>query len=246
MSLVCSIDVTCVFNRCHVCVFQILVLLDVTPDQSMLDEGLAREVVNRIQRLRKKVVSLSYCSLVSHSVTFFTLMTHASKFWYHTLSCSLSLGQLWAFYTLLLGKLFSQTPPRNLWESSMQLCSSYCGKTTRTQISINAYNQVLVQLCVLEQSGLNEHAQDVKCQHSIKTWVLLIENLMLQHHVSVLQHCVTMLQFCVTMLVFTYTLTPSSASILSSNTADTCNFVDTPSCRCIELRVLLHVSIKFV
>ena len=35
--------------------FQILVLLDVTPDQSMLDEGLAREVINRIQRLRKKV-----------------------------------------------------------------------------------------------------------------------------------------------------------------------------------------------
>ncbi|XP_033647297.1 isoleucine--tRNA ligase, cytoplasmic-like [Asterias rubens] len=33
---------------------QILVLLDVTPDQSMLDEGTAREVINRIQKLRKK------------------------------------------------------------------------------------------------------------------------------------------------------------------------------------------------
>ncbi|XP_071488561.1 isoleucine--tRNA ligase, cytoplasmic-like [Diadema antillarum] len=33
---------------------KILVLLDVTPDQSMLDEGVAREVVNRIQKLRKK------------------------------------------------------------------------------------------------------------------------------------------------------------------------------------------------
>ncbi|CAB4024368.1 Isoleucine--tRNA ligase, cytoplasmic, partial [Paramuricea clavata] len=32
----------------------VLILLDVTPDQSMLDEGVAREVVNRIQRLRKK------------------------------------------------------------------------------------------------------------------------------------------------------------------------------------------------
>ncbi len=32
----------------------ILVLLDCTPDQSMLDEGIAREVVNRVQRLRKK------------------------------------------------------------------------------------------------------------------------------------------------------------------------------------------------
>jgi len=30
------------------------VLLDVTPDQSMLDEGVAREVINRIQKLRKK------------------------------------------------------------------------------------------------------------------------------------------------------------------------------------------------
>lgn len=35
---------------------QILVLLDVTPDQSMVDEGVAREVINRIQRLRKKVI----------------------------------------------------------------------------------------------------------------------------------------------------------------------------------------------
>ncbi|KAI4887053.1 hypothetical protein NFI96_016352 [Prochilodus magdalenae] len=33
---------------------QVLVLLDITPDQSMLDEGVAREVINRIQKLRKK------------------------------------------------------------------------------------------------------------------------------------------------------------------------------------------------
>jgi len=39
------------------CVPQILVLLDVNPEESMLDEGLAREVVNRIQKLRKKVVA---------------------------------------------------------------------------------------------------------------------------------------------------------------------------------------------
>jgi len=31
----------------------VLVLLDTTPDQEMLDEGVAREVVNRIQKLRK-------------------------------------------------------------------------------------------------------------------------------------------------------------------------------------------------
>uniref|UniRef100_A0A8C6U210 Isoleucine--tRNA ligase, cytoplasmic n=1 Tax=Neogobius melanostomus TaxID=47308 RepID=A0A8C6U210_9GOBI len=37
---------------------QVLVLLDVTPDQSMLDEGVAREVINRIQKLRKKVGTL--------------------------------------------------------------------------------------------------------------------------------------------------------------------------------------------
>lgn len=30
-------------------------LLDITPDQSMVDEGVAREVINRIQKLRKKV-----------------------------------------------------------------------------------------------------------------------------------------------------------------------------------------------
>ncbi|KAG7319032.1 hypothetical protein KOW79_017506, partial [Hemibagrus wyckioides] len=33
---------------------QLLVLLDITPDQSMVDEGVAREVINRIQKLRKK------------------------------------------------------------------------------------------------------------------------------------------------------------------------------------------------
>jgi isoleucyl-tRNA synthetase len=33
---------------------QVLILVDVTPDQSMKDEGTAREVVNRIQKLRKK------------------------------------------------------------------------------------------------------------------------------------------------------------------------------------------------
>ncbi|TRY85097.1 hypothetical protein DNTS_023042 [Danionella cerebrum] len=33
---------------------QVLVLLDVTPDQTMVDEGVAREVINRIQKLRKK------------------------------------------------------------------------------------------------------------------------------------------------------------------------------------------------
>ncbi|XP_027849362.2 isoleucine--tRNA ligase, cytoplasmic [Aphis gossypii] len=32
----------------------ILVLLNVTPDQNMLDEGTAREIINRIQKLRKK------------------------------------------------------------------------------------------------------------------------------------------------------------------------------------------------
>lgn len=33
---------------------QILVLLDVSHDQEMVDEGMAREIVNRIQKLRKK------------------------------------------------------------------------------------------------------------------------------------------------------------------------------------------------
>ena len=32
-----------------------LILLDTTPSQDMLDEGIAREVINKIQKLRKKV-----------------------------------------------------------------------------------------------------------------------------------------------------------------------------------------------
>lgn len=39
----------------HCSLLQVLVLLDVTPDQAMVDEGVAREVINRIQKLRKKV-----------------------------------------------------------------------------------------------------------------------------------------------------------------------------------------------
>lgn len=34
----------------------VLVLLDVSPDQNMLDEGFAREVINRVQKLRKKAL----------------------------------------------------------------------------------------------------------------------------------------------------------------------------------------------
>lgn len=33
---------------------QVLVLLDVTPDEEMQAEGVAREVINRVQKLRKK------------------------------------------------------------------------------------------------------------------------------------------------------------------------------------------------
>ncbi len=36
---------------------ELLVLLDVTPSQDMVDEGIAREVINKIQKLRKKVIN---------------------------------------------------------------------------------------------------------------------------------------------------------------------------------------------
>lgn len=36
------------------CEGNVLILLDVTPDDTMLNEGLAREVINRVQKLRKK------------------------------------------------------------------------------------------------------------------------------------------------------------------------------------------------
>ena len=77
-----SVDwsVACYLTFCLI--LQILILLDVTPDQSMLDEGLAREVINRIQKLRKKVrlltntyssntvcVYLIYCLLFHHLYT---------------------------------------------------------------------------------------------------------------------------------------------------------------------------------
>ena len=43
-----------------------MVLVDVTPSQDMLDEGVAREVINKIQKLRKKVkevVCVYFCIL---------------------------------------------------------------------------------------------------------------------------------------------------------------------------------------
>lgn len=56
---------------------QVLVLLDVTPDQSMVDEGVAREVINRIQKLRKKV----------------------RKQWFGTRHFNLLLSTLWAIWS---------------------------------------------------------------------------------------------------------------------------------------------------
>uniref|UniRef100_A0A8C2PNU9 Isoleucine--tRNA ligase, cytoplasmic n=1 Tax=Capra hircus TaxID=9925 RepID=A0A8C2PNU9_CAPHI len=54
---------------------QVLVLLDVTPDQSMVDEGMAREVINRIQKLRKK------CSLVpTDEITVYYKATSEGKY----------------------------------------------------------------------------------------------------------------------------------------------------------------------
>ena len=56
---------------------EILVLLDTTPDQTMLEEGVAREVINRVQKLRK-----SAGLKVSDKVTmFYTVSPEA-----HTLS----------------------------------------------------------------------------------------------------------------------------------------------------------------
>lgn len=42
-------------------------LLDVSPDQSMVDEGVAREVINRIQKLRKKVGANIPGALLPHN-----------------------------------------------------------------------------------------------------------------------------------------------------------------------------------
>lgn len=46
---------------------KVLILLDVTPDQSLLSEGVAREVVNRIQKLRKKVTENKTTFPAQHS-----------------------------------------------------------------------------------------------------------------------------------------------------------------------------------
>ena len=48
---------------------KVLILLDVTPDQSLLSEGVAREVVNRIQKLRKKVTKHKVPSRARHATT---------------------------------------------------------------------------------------------------------------------------------------------------------------------------------
>lgn len=48
-------------------------LLDITPDQSMVDEGVAREVINRIQKLRKKVRKHDGDSPLNLSLSVFNL-----------------------------------------------------------------------------------------------------------------------------------------------------------------------------
>ena len=55
---------------------QVLVLLDTQPSQEMLDEGVARAVVNLVQKLRKKVsfvlltTKLVFFACISASPTF--------------------------------------------------------------------------------------------------------------------------------------------------------------------------------
>ena len=39
---------------------EVIVLLDSTLDTALIQEGLAREIINRVQRLRKKVIILSF------------------------------------------------------------------------------------------------------------------------------------------------------------------------------------------
>lgn len=53
---------------------QVLVLLDVSPDQSMVDEGMAREVINRIQKLRKKVCQIKNKLLFWGFICFFIMV----------------------------------------------------------------------------------------------------------------------------------------------------------------------------
>lgn len=51
---------------------QVLILLDTTPDEGLVSEGVAREVVNRIQKLRKKVKSSSPITEADYGIiTFF-------------------------------------------------------------------------------------------------------------------------------------------------------------------------------
>lgn len=60
---------------------QVVTLLDTTPDQSMVDEGIAREIINRIQKLRKKVDHKPFVlrSLIAFNV-FLILFSEASFF----------------------------------------------------------------------------------------------------------------------------------------------------------------------
>lgn len=43
--------------------FQMIILLNTEPDQAMLEEGYRREIINRIQKLRKKVRFQKYILL---------------------------------------------------------------------------------------------------------------------------------------------------------------------------------------
>lgn len=51
----CPLRTAVVFScPCYCSVFQMLVLLDVRPSASLQEKGLVREVINRVQKLRKK------------------------------------------------------------------------------------------------------------------------------------------------------------------------------------------------
>ena len=55
------------YENINLFILQIIVLLDLTSDQSMIDEGLSREAINRIQKLRKKVNIDSFMTLLKYN-----------------------------------------------------------------------------------------------------------------------------------------------------------------------------------
>nr|XP_023019169.1 isoleucine--tRNA ligase, cytoplasmic [Leptinotarsa decemlineata] len=178
----------------------VLILLDVTPDSSMQDEGIAREIINRVQKLRKKAhlvptdeISVFYeangeLDRVAKDFTEFiesTLKTHFRKIDERKSSDQIIIEEHQKLKTsdihIILTKTSDTEQPEGRWVNVQLLekKSRYCRGSTKGTILLEVGNKVLT---------LNELKEEISSLFGIDNYDLWVKNVILinDHQLQVL------------------------------------------------------------